>query len=108
MEWKDYVADTLVKLRQKNPHATLKHAMIASKEPYRRMKANLYRIRGDIVEGGRSLATAFEPKHPASAKKKRDRADRLEAVQYGDVLYDMRYGGFDNLDDDFNVSRRRD
>ena len=108
MDWKDYVAHTLVKLRQTHPHATLKHAMIAAKEPYRRMKQNLYRVRNDIVAEERELAATLHKTQPSSAKKKRERADRVEAVQYGDVLEDMKYGGFDYLGDDFNITRFRD
>ena len=68
MDWKDYVAHTLVKLRQTHPHATLKHAMIAAKEPYRRIKQNLYRVRGDIVSGERELANTFKKTHPAKKR----------------------------------------
>jgi len=103
MDWKDFVAQTLHKLRQRDPRATLKHAMIAAKEPYRRLKENLFSVRGDIVEGERHMATSAPT--PQSKKKRLDRADRVEAVQYGEVLRDMRYGGFDYLEDDFNISR---
>ena len=90
MEWRDYVKDTLVKLKQKNPGATLKDAMIASQEPYRRMKDNLYRIRGGLVEGRRDLA-----KMGIAKKKNNKDANRIEIIRYADVLRDMGYEGFD-------------
>ena len=96
MEWRDYVKDTLVKMKKKNPGATLKQAMIASKEPYRRMKDNFYRVRGDLVEGRRDLARNTWLSAKAKRKNLMD-ADRIEIVRYADVLRDMGYGGFDDL-----------
>jgi hypothetical protein len=96
MEWRDYVKETYVKMKKKNPGATLKQAMIASKEPYRRMKDNLYKVRGELVEGRRQLAR--NPKLSAKAKKKNLKdADRIEVVRYADVLRDMGYDMFDDV-----------
>ena len=96
MEWREYVKDTLVKMRKKNPGATLKEAMMASREPYHRMKDNLYRVRGEIVEGKRDLAK--NPRLSAKARKKNHKdADRIEIVRYADFLKDMGYLQFDDV-----------
>jgi hypothetical protein len=96
MEWRDYVKDTLMKMRKRNPGATLKEAMMASKEPYHRMKDNLYKVRGDLVKDRRALAQ--NPKLSAKAKKKNLKdADRIEVVRYADVLRDMGYDMFDDV-----------
>jgi hypothetical protein len=96
MEWRDFVQDTLVKLRKRNPRATLKEAMMASKEPYHRMKDNLYRVRGDIVQDKRKMAGNVNYSAKARRKNRQD-AERLEIVRYADVLRDMGYLQFDDV-----------
>ena len=91
MDWRSFVMHTYQKLKKQHPgeRVTLKHAMVAAREPYRMQQQNMYRVRGELVQDHRRAAA----KQKGSARvKSKEKADRLEAVQYGGVLDSMREG----------------
>jgi hypothetical protein len=89
MEWRAYVKHTWEEMKASNPSATLKQAMIASSEGWKKTQHGIYGVRGDIVKEERKKAKG--KKKPAAEKAAHSaRADRVEAAQYGGVLNDMR------------------
>jgi len=105
--WRSYVLQTLETMRTRNPHATLKNAMRNASAPYREMRDNIFQTRGALVADEREKAGQVR-KRPATARGRKGRrnemaansakanameakADRIEAVQYGGVLDDMRW-----------------
>ena len=104
--WRSYVLQTLETMRTRNPHATLKDAMKSASAPYREMRDNIFQTRGALVADEREKASHLR-KRPATARGRKGKnemaansakagameakADRIEAVQYGGVLDDMRW-----------------
>ena len=100
MDWRSFVMHTYEKLKKQHPNerVTLKHAMVAAREPYRRQQQNLFRVRGELVQG--HLSAAAKQTGRARVKSK-EKAERIEAVQYGGVLDSMREG----WDLDFEIDK---
>ena len=75
------------KCKSKNPEYRLAQAMRDAREPYQEMRSRLFHARKVVVHGTRQKA-----KNSTGSMKKKldDRADRIEAVAYGDVLHGMR------------------
>lgn len=75
------------KRKARNSAYTLSQAMVDAKEPYRDMKATLFHARKVVVKSNRDKA---KKSTGAIRAKLDDRADRIEAVAYGDVMADMK------------------
>ena len=75
------------KQKARNPAYTLSQAMVDAKEPYRELKATLFHARKVVVKSNREKA---KKSMGAIRAKLESRADRIEAVAYGDVMTDMK------------------
>lgn len=89
MEWRAYVQHTLGEMRKSNPNATLKQAMVASSEGWKRLQDGLYGVRHDIVEEQRTQAKK-KKKTAAEKAAHSAKADRVETAKFGGVLKSMR------------------
>ena len=89
MEWREYVMDTYHRMRETNPHATLGEAMRASSAPWREMQHHLFNTRGALVE--RDRLGARHAKSPKTRQTYHQRAERIEATQYAELLKNMRH-----------------
>jgi hypothetical protein len=88
MDWNSYVMQTYAQLKaQHGEKVTFKHALVAAKEPYRKMRADLFAVRKDIAHEQRNVHArrARGPKRQAHL----DRADRIEAHAYAGLLEDF-------------------
>ena len=75
------------KCKSRNPEYRLAQAMRDAREPYRALRARMFHVRKAVVHRTREKA-----KNAVGNMKQRldDRADRIEAIAYGDVLHGMK------------------
>ena len=87
MTWHQHLKDTHDFLKQSNPGATLKQAMVHGRKAYREMKDRLYNHRKDMVETAREGFKRYRSAPPAADKQ---RADNMEVKNAADRLSMMK------------------
>ena len=86
-EWNRFVKEAHERLRQSNPRATLKEAMMAAKQPYKEYKERMFSVRKVVSAGYKKKAAGAR----TLAKKQHyeQRARRTEIAAYAGILEDM-------------------
>ena len=88
MDWPTFVRHYYDRLKRDHGNSvTWKQALVGAKEPYRRMRANLFKVRKELVKDNRDIYA-----RRARGKERQnylDRADHIETHAYAALLQDF-------------------